>query len=549
MKIINKLLEYYKTHQTRKKLINKKAAVKKHKQALEILSLQIGILEEKIAQKLYKPSSIDFLFLKEEIADIYEKLSLLSQNIQDEYIESIENLQDLIKILETSDASSFNYNNTFKNSQIAQYIYECYLVSIIDARSLFEKVRYIMSEAKIDYDDKIYKELSTLIRNTFLQIDNYQNTTLIQILHNVATAPTFEDAWNLYKKSQVLLSEFVIIKQNKSKDINWAPIDLFAILPSKSKPNYPIYSFFGDNKVNMISYRILLSPYNISINERSISFDTNIISYFKSITEKGKTAVDFSPILEFLSAPKAQYDYSPFLMENYISGNYNDEQLTKEIDNIEKDLSINRFYPYRPGYAKQLVNMYKNPNFTKPLESIYKRLYLYLLIIVWIKLKYPQYSAKKQFEKLCEIMTTELNDCPLPEMAMAYDYYHNSENTIDFFKKIQRNQKNLTKSIKNMSWDLFHITIAIKSCIVKQPESNVLIPYFATYDKGLAKILSYYELEALAICYRTQEYFPYYSIKNIPLELRKKYFSHSIKRIPVDIDALVDKYEDLLNNL
>ena len=447
MNIIKKLLQNNKIHQTRRKLINKKAIVEKRRQELEILSFQIGILEEKIAQQHFQTSTLNPSFIKNEIVNACENLSVLSSSIQDEYIESIENLQNQIKILEVAHTSSFDYNNVLRNSQMAQYIYENYLVSVIDARSLFEKVRFIMSVINLNFDDTIYVDLSTLIHNTFLRIDHYQNTTLIEILHRVATAPTFEDAWNLYTENRLLLSEFVIIKQHKVKDTSWCPVDLFSILPSKSKPDYPIYSFFGDNNVNIISYRILSSPHNNSIDERNISFDTNIISYFKSITEKGKTSVDLSPILEFLSAPKAQYDYFPFLMENYISGNYDDEQLIKEIDNIEKDLSINRFYPYRPDYAKQLVDIYKNPNFIEPLEEIYKKLYLYLLIIVWIKLMFHQYSAKKQFEKLCEIMHTELNDCPLPEMSMAYDYYNNSENTTEFFRKIQRNKKDLIKSL------------------------------------------------------------------------------------------------------
>ena len=137
-------------------------------------------------------------------------------------------------------------------------------------------------------------------------------------------------------------------------------------------------------------------------------------------------------------------------------------------------------------------------------------------------------------------MTSEVHDFSSPEIAMAYDYYHNSENTVSFFRKIQKNQNNLIKSIKNMAWDLFHITITIRQCLVKQTETNLTIPYFATYDKGLSKILKYYEMEALAICYRTQECFPFYSIKNIPPEAKKKYFNRSI--MPASIRVWINAF-------
>ena len=146
-------------------------------------------------------------------------------------------------------------------------------------------------------------------------------------------------------------------------------------------------------------------------------------------------------------------------------------------------------------------------------------------------------------------MVSEIHDFPLPELAMAYDYYNNSENTVSFFKKIQKNQDDLIKSIKNMAWDIFHITFTIRQCLVRLDETNLMIPYFATYDKGLSKILKYYEMEALAICYRTQEYFPYYSISNIPPDVKKKYFNRSITPEPIDLKMLIDKYEHLIQDI
>ena len=64
-----------------------------------------------------------------------------------------------------------------------------------------------------------------------------------------------------------------------------------------------------------------------------------------------------------------------------------------------------------------------------------------MLVIVWVKLHYSNQPAEKQFQKLCDIMASELNNYPLPELAMAYDYYNNSDNTASFFRKIQKNKR------------------------------------------------------------------------------------------------------------
>ena len=541
MSIFKKICEYRNNSKTIRELSKKKSVLKKQQEMIELLVYRIGAVE----QNATKPNSTNLL-IKEEILEIHNTLSLLAENVIANYLQAFSTIEEYqSKHFNAGQLSNPN-KALIRKLRLSQYIYEVYLRSLINVRALFETVKLLMSRREEPFNNDIYDELNQTIYNTFLNVDKYQNTHIVNLLHQVATAKTFEESWQLYKANRMLLSEFIVIKQNSFKDENWSPVDLLSIFPSSATPNYPIYSFFKDNKVNFLSYRILLSPRNICVNERNISFDTNIISYFKTWIEKRKASVDLSPILEFLSDPQTQYDYSPFFVENYLSGNYTKEQLVVEIDQIEKDLSSYKLYPYRAGYAEQLVNNFVDLNMVKPIEETYNRIYLTMLVIIWGKLHYYNLPAEKQFQKLCDIMFSEIHDFPVPELAMAYDYYNNSENTVSFFKKIQKNQDDLIKNIKNMAWDIFHITFTIRQCLVRLDETNLMIPYFATYDKGLSKILKYYEMEALAICYRTQEYFPYYSISNIPLDVKKKYFSRSITPEPIDLKVLIDKYERLI---
>ena len=544
MNIFEIIREYQNNYKAIRKLIKKKSMLKAQQEMIERLAYRIGSME----QNATKPDSAHLL-IKEEILDIHNTLSILARDIRTNYLQSFNTIEEY-KLKHFNEGQLLNPNNALiKKLELSQYIYESYLLSLINVRALFETVKLLMSRRGEPFNNDIYDELNQTIYNTFLNVDKYQNTSIINLLHQAATARTFEESWQLYKANRMLLSEFVIIKQNSLKDENWSPVDLFSIFPSSAAPNFPIYSFFKNNKVNFLSYRVLLSPRNTCVNERNISFDTNIISYFKTWIEKRKASVDLSPILEFLSDPQTQYEYSPFFVENYLSGNYTKEQLVLEIDQIEKDLSSYKMYPYRAGHAQQLVNSFVDLNMVKPIEDTYNRIYLTMLVIIWVKLHYSNHSSEKQFQKLCDIMVSEIHDFPVPELAMAYDYYNNSENTVSFFKKIQKNQDDLIKNIKNMAWDIFHITFTIRQCLVRLDETNLMIPYFATYDKGLSKILKYYEMEALAICYRTQEYFPYYSISNIPPDVKKKYFNRSITPEPIDLKMLIDKYERFIENM
>ena len=307
MSIFKKICEYRNNSKTIRELSKKKSVLKKQQEMIELLVYRIGSME----QNATKPNSAHPL-IKEEILDIHNTLSILARDIRTNYLQSFNTVEEY-KLKHFNEGKLLAPNNALiKKLELSQYIYESYLLSLINVRALFETVKLLMSRREEPFNNDIYDELNQTIYNTFLNVDKYQNTHIVNLLHQVATAKSFEESWQLYKANSMLLSEFVIIKQNSLKDENWSPVDLLSIFPLSAVANYPIYSFFKNNKVNFLSYRILLSPRNTCVNERNISFDTNIISYFKTWIEKRKASVDLSTILEFLSDPQTQYDYSPF---------------------------------------------------------------------------------------------------------------------------------------------------------------------------------------------------------------------------------------------
>lgn len=527
---------------------------------LQVLIEKIYSLERYMIKNPFRTDDDNIIFRTcvTQIEELYKEVEYLSKEIIENYFLSMSKVQILQEKYENEiylirkGVINRKINTIKQICTRVQNIYKGYLRCLIDIRSVVETINSIRKELNLSVYRAIEKELSNTIYNTFLQIDCYQNSKVMVILNQVATASSFSEVWDLYRLNKDVLSEFTIIKRSAVHDPAWVAIDLFEVLPSSRKEKYPIYSFFGDNKVNYVSNRILISPTNTCINERNITFDTNVISYFRNQAKGKKLNIDFSPIIEFLTnQERVQFDYMPFIVENYLSENYTVPNLIKEIDTIERYLSIDFNQRYRDEYASQLVSVLQTPELKLELKSIYNSIYARLMAIVWVRLKYIRSPIDKQFEKLCEIFGNELHDYAIPELSIAYDFYNSSERTAKFFKKIQLNTPDLVEKIKNMSWDLFHIRSSTRQCLVKQEGSDLLVPYIATYDDGLSKILDYFQLDALAVCTRTKEMFPYYITNKVPEALRIKYFNNTFTFNPqnVNLAEFIKKYEKLIREL
>ena len=99
-----------------------------------------------------------------------------------------------------------------------------------------------------------------------------------------------------------------------------------------------------------------------------------------------------------------------------------------------------------------------------------------------------------------------------------------------------------------MSWDIAHIRNVYESSLAVNG-GDLCIQYFCTFDDNLVDILKYFELEALAVCKRTKETIPYFHINNIPVKMISKYFDGINHENTADIDAIITKYENLLEQI
>ena len=106
----------------------------------------------------------------------------------------------------------------------------------------------------------------------------------------------------------------------------------------------------------------------------------------------------------------------------------------------------------------------------------------------------------------------------------------------------------MMSKLRNMSWDICHIRNLYENSLALYG-GDLCIQYFCTFDDDLVGILKYFELEALAVCKRTKETIPHFHINNVSVKMISKYFDGMNHENAADIDAIITKYENLLEQI
>lgn len=250
--------------------------------------------------------------------------------------------------------------------------------------------------------------------------------------------------------------------------------------------------------------------------QRCISFDTQTTSYFYRCYKAQETGLpsNIESILNLLVDNKISVDYIPYTMENLLFSNEKKEYVKECIFAFEK-LYYGKTVSdtYCRGTAESVIEMYdglRTQNYFGFAE-LYHSIYVILLKVCYIQLTHTKYSIDKKMNLLCAFMDKRLCRILIPELILAKRYFERGQ-AYTFFGKIQNGRKDKIKNIKNMAWDLFHLRMLEMGCAYKTLEKvDAIIPYFCTYDKRLLEVKECYELKSMAINYRTQERFSFYS--------------------------------------
>ena len=288
--------------------------------------------------------------------------------------------------------------------------------------------------------------------------------------------------------------------------------------------NEDLYGFNADSIMS-----IMVFNKDIIKTETLISLDTKIQSYlYRSYkNEKSSIPENIEEVLKLIKDRKWGVDCMAYMFENTLfNPEFSNNQLY--LDNM---YAFETYFFNSPrkakSYTKKLLkfdNKLINDDFSNWYRRQYKLYYLELLVMADIQLNKSHlslYDKEKEFVKFFHEKIGLLSDRET-NLAKLYFMYGTK---IGFFSKIQKGNKNIIKSLKNMAWDIFHIHNTINNLAIQTNKIiDITVPLFVTYDKRLKDILPIYKLKAAAFIKNSSQKWLNYVTNIIDPIIQNKYF-------------------------
>lgn len=260
------------------------------------------------------------------------------------------------------------------------------------------------------------------------------------------------------------------------------------------------------------------TDYNI---ESCVELDTQAVSYLKNIFGEDNQTPDFDKIVDFvryLQQPEVNYSCLPYLIENASKKNV--------IDKIEcyrniKSYMLFKYFDYSKSIAEGkcvysisedeiqletdgLFNSMLSESFSRNFGNYFelqKSIYCLLSKAICIEFMSPKRSAKNKLLELLDFVNEKLGYVAERELEVCYHYFEHDERVNKFFKKVQKNSKNLSGVINGMAWDLVHVRLIERELLLTLSTGAKYGIYFLlTFDKGLKEIMQINPVEQIAFC-------------------------------------------------
>lgn len=395
------------------------------------------------------------------------------------------------------------------------------------------------------------------IEKYFEKIDCFRTSKVYYLMKQIAKENNFSKAYDLFYQNLDLLIDVAVIKSYKKQCNGLMPIDLYKafdfIIDIKEHLYTPIY----EGSVGLISGEVTQRVHNMVFSQRHVSFDTNTLSYIRTMHDKGIDRLSENlrgPINDIVKIKQvASYDYSPYIVENYIFTPENKERVIKTIASVEEafypnDEYMQNYYRSRIEYSLQMLPAIKG------IKDQYYLGYSLLLLMSYINFKFYKQSVIEKINSFCEMMNNMLFIFAEPFIELAYNFFSYGAK-YRFFSRIQKNSTNILKSLKNMAWDVYHLWSLEAQCSVIEFGADLLIPYFYCFDKGLLEVKECFDLDAMFICKSTGERICFYHKHSYPIELIESYLDiekeeERRKKFNKDnIMAMIDWLEFEIENL
>lgn len=295
-----------------------------------------------------------------------------------------------------------------------------------------------------------------------------------------------------------------------------------------------IYNIFANERLIFLDDNIVnqMECGNAMIKiDYSVSLDTQGISCLEPYLKKkdnNRLPKDFKEVLNFLVENNVNIDPMPYIIENIHNIKNKDSikrikeklkayEVLKNID-IEQYQENNKVVTLKSemdiekeieAYLDLMIEF--KENYYKEIEGNYNLRYCLLLNMILINLKSKK-SANEKLYEFIEFCNSEIFTISLRELIIADRYFKIGQN-FRFFGKIQKGRVDI-ELIKNMAWDLYHISELEIKFLTGDEEADYNIQSFLTFDKRLIEMIELYSLKAICVSKDKKEIYPFYDMRN-----------------------------------
>ncbi len=264
-----------------------------------------------------------------------------------------------------------------------------------------------------------------------------------------------------------------------------------------------------------------------------VELDTQAVSYLKTVFKEYSHIPEYDkirPLVQYLQLRDVNYSCMPYLIENAAKRG--------KIDRIECYKNLKSYFLFKAFEIKDDMGVYcrseedimietdsfYNDIFSdkfflayKDLIELQKAIYVLFLKAICIEFENPKRSAQTKMMELLDFVNEELGFVANRELEICFHYFNHDDRTKKFFKKVQKNSKNLFGVVDGMAWDLIHIKLLEREYMTKVVDKvTFAIHILLTYDNGLKDILQINPIEQIAF------------YKDIPIPKLKNYWISNI---------------------
>ena len=252
-----------------------------------------------------------------------------------------------------------------------------------------------------------------------------------------------------------------------------------------------------------------------------IELDTQAVSYLKNVFREYDEKPDcegIKDLVDYLQKNNVNYSCMPYLLENagkkdsidpiecykniksyVLLKAFNCEKMKQNeecvYDKTEEEILIETDILYNDFLSDRFVQGQSD------LYEIQKIIYVLLMKAICIEFANSKRSAKNKMMDLVDFVNEKLGILLERELQICYCYFKHDDRTAKFFRKVQKNSKELRETINGMAWDLTHIRSIEKDCMtILEDDITFAVHVLLTYDNGIKDILQINPVDKIALC-------------------------------------------------